>query len=45
MLGFGVGFLVATLFQAHPVSLGGIPVAEASVGALALLLVARRFTL
>jgi hypothetical protein len=45
MLGFGVGYLVATLFPAHPLALGGIPVVEASAGALALLLFARRLTL
>jgi hypothetical protein len=45
MLGFGLGYLAATLLPAHPLSLGGIPVVEASVGSLLLLLVARRFTL
>ena len=45
MLGFGLGYLLATLLPAHPVTLGGIPVIEASVGALVLLLFARRFTL
>ena len=50
MLGFGLGYLAATLL--HPLlgtrpllSLGGIPVVEASVGSLLLLLVARRFAL
>jgi hypothetical protein len=45
MLGFGLGYLLATLLPEHPLTLGGIPVIEASVGALVLLLVARRFTL
>ena len=45
MLGFGVGYLAATLLPAHPLTLGGIPVLEASAGSLALLLIARRFTL
>jgi hypothetical protein len=44
MLGFGLGYLTATLLPAHPLVLGGIPVIEASVGALVLLLFARRFT-
>lgn len=44
VLGFGLGYLGATLWTAHPLILGGIPVVEASVGSLALLLVARRFT-
>ncbi len=43
VLGFGLGYLVSSLWQAHPVELGGIPVTEASVGSLALLLVAKRF--
>jgi hypothetical protein len=45
MLGFGLGYLVATLLPSHLLTLGGIPVVEASAGALVLLLVARRFTL
>ena len=45
MLGFGLGYLAATLLPMHPVVLGGIPVIEASVGSLLLLLVARRFTM
>jgi hypothetical protein len=44
ILGFGFGYLGATLWTAHPLILGGIPVVEASAGSLALLLVARRFT-
>ena len=44
VLGFGLGYLVATLWTAHPLVLGGIPVLEASVGSLAGLLVARRFS-
>ncbi len=44
VLCFGLGYLVSSLWQAHPVELGGIPAVEASVGSLALLLVARRFT-
>lgn len=43
VLGFGLGYLAATLWGMHPLVLGGIPVIEASVGALASLLVARRF--
>lgn len=45
MLGFGLGFLVSTLWTAHPILLGGIPVIEATVGSLVLLMLARRFTL
>ena len=45
MLGFGVGFLAAAMVPAHPLSLGGIPVLEASAGSLVLLLVARRIAL
>jgi hypothetical protein len=44
ILGFGLGYLGATLWAAHPLILGGIPVVEASAGSLALLMVARRFT-
>jgi hypothetical protein len=43
VLGFGLGLLVAGLWQYHPLMLAGIPVAEGSAGALALLLFARRF--
>ncbi len=43
VLGFGLGYLASTLWQAHPLVLGGIPVLEASAGSLAALLVARRF--
>ena len=50
MLGFGLGYLGATLLHPlvgtrPPLSLGGIPVIEASVGSLLFLLVARRFAL
>jgi hypothetical protein len=45
MLGFGLGYIIAALLPAHPLSLGGIPLAEATVGSLVLLLVARRLTL
>ena len=44
VLGFGLGYLAATLWQAHPMVLGSIPVVEASAGSLVLLLLARRFT-
>ena len=44
VLGFGLGYLVSTLWSAHPLVLGGIPVVEASMGSLILLVVARRFT-
>jgi hypothetical protein len=44
MLGFGLGYLVSTLLPLHLLTLGGIPVVEASVGSLVLLLFARRFT-
>jgi hypothetical protein len=44
VLGFGLGYLGSTLWDAHVLVLAGIPVAEASAGSLALLLVARRFT-
>ena len=44
VLGFGLGYLAANLWSAHPLVLGGIPVLEASAGSLAGLLVARRFT-
>lgn len=43
VLGFGLGYLVAALWSIHPVVLGGIPAAEASLGSFVLLLVARRF--
>ncbi len=45
MLGFGLGYLVASVLPVRLPTLGGIPVVEASVGALLLLLVARRATL
>ena len=45
VLGFGLGMLVAGLWPVHPLVLAGIPVAEASAGALVRLLVARRFAL
>ncbi len=44
ILGFGLGYLVSGLWPAHPVVLGSIPVVEASVGSLLMLLVARRFS-
>ena len=44
MLGFGLGYLLATLSPLHLLTLGGIPVIEASLGSLILLLFARRFT-
>ena len=44
VLGFGLGYLAATLWSAHPLVLGGIPILEASAGSLAGLLVVRRFT-
>lgn len=44
VLGFGLGYLVAALWLAHPLVLGGIPVVEASAGSLGMLLVASRFT-
>jgi hypothetical protein len=44
ILGFGLGYLVSTLWEAHPLVLGGIPVVEASIGSIVLLLVASRFT-
>jgi len=45
MLGFGLGYLLATLLPVHPLTLGGIPVVEASVASLIGLMLARRFTL
>jgi len=44
VLGFGLGYLVANLWAAHPLVLGGIPVLEASAGSLFALMVARRFS-
>jgi hypothetical protein len=44
VLGFGLGYLVAGLWPSHPLMLGSIPVLEASVGSVLLLLVARRFS-
>ncbi len=44
LLGFGLGYLAASLWAIHPIVLGDIPVVEASLGALILLLVASRFT-
>ncbi len=43
VLGFGLGFLLSTLWPIHPLVLGGIPAAEASGGSVLLLLFARRF--
>lgn len=45
VLGFGIGSLLATLWPAHPLVLGGIPVVEGSVGSLVLLMLARRITI
>jgi hypothetical protein len=44
ILGFGLGYLLSTLWGIHPLVLGDIPVVEASAGSLMLLLVASRFT-
>ncbi len=44
VLGFGLGYLAATIWSAHPLVLGGIPVLEASAGSLTALLLARRIT-
>ena len=44
VLGFGLGYLAGGYWPAHPLMLAGIPVAEATAGSLALLLIARRFT-
>jgi hypothetical protein len=44
ILGFGLGYLVSTLWGLHPFVLGDIPVVEASAGSLVLLLVASRFS-
>jgi len=43
MLGFGLGYLAGAFLPAHLFTLGGIPLIEASLGAVMLLLVARRF--
>src|SRR6476659_8919178 len=43
MLGFGLGYLGASLMPVRLFTVGGIPVIEASMGALVLLLFARRF--
>jgi hypothetical protein len=45
MLGFGLGYLIASALPFHLVTLGEVPVVEASLGALVLLLVARRFAI
>ncbi len=45
VLGFGLGYVVSGLWAQHPLMLGSIPVVEASAGSLALLLVARRFSM
>jgi hypothetical protein len=42
ILGFGLGYLVSTLWSVHPLVLGSIPVVEATVGSLVLLVVAAR---
>jgi hypothetical protein len=45
ILGFGMGYWVATLWASHPLVLVGIPVLEASIGSLVLLGFANRFTI
>lgn len=45
VLGFALGSTLGDISPFHPVLLGGIPVMEASLGSMSLLLVARRFTL
>ena len=45
VLGFGLGYLLSSLWEVHPLKLGGIPVVEATAGSLLLLLVARRFAI
>jgi hypothetical protein len=45
MLGFGLGYVVAEQLSFHVLTLGSVPVLEASLGALTLLLVARRFAI
>ncbi len=45
VLGFAVGSTLGCISPFHPLLLGGIPVMEASLGSMSLLLVARRFTL
>ncbi|MGI8588484.1 MAG: hypothetical protein ACR2M0_12490 [Chloroflexia bacterium] len=42
ILGFGLGYGLAGLLPAHPLMLGGVPVVEASIGALLLLGVTAR---
>ena len=42
VLGFGLGYFASNLWAAHPLTLAGIPVIEATAGSFALLLVARR---
>ncbi len=42
ILGFGLGFGAAGLLPGHLFQLGGVPIVEASVGALLLLLIAQR---
>jgi hypothetical protein len=44
ILGFGLGYLAASFWSVHPWVLGEIPIVEASVGSLILLLVASRAT-
>jgi hypothetical protein len=44
VLGFGLGYLMSALWGGHPLVWGGIPVIEASVGSMALLFGATRFT-
>jgi uncharacterized membrane protein YfcA len=42
ILGFGLGFGLAGLLSVHLLLLGGVPVVEASIGALLLLIAAQR---
>jgi hypothetical protein len=42
ILGFGLGFGLAGLLNVHLLLLGGVPVVEASIGALLLLIAAQR---
>ena len=44
VLGFGLGYVVSSLWAAHPVVLAGIPVLEATGGSFLLLALARRAT-
>ena len=42
VLGFGLGYLAANLWPAHPFMLAGIPLLEATAGSILLLAVAGR---